>query len=460
MNVALSWLEHPADLVWVQFEAEEYGYLDDIVLLKSDQTLSLIQIKHVTERPDRTGLTLDDLLQKKTARSRSLFEKWFQSWLSVEGDSQYKSIEAVLHTNRPPADDFAAVLGTDIPQRIDAARLQEKYSTTFETFRSQAGKAVGRLDAFLGTFAFRFNSADIAATEQILRARAKELNITSEGFASLLDQISIWSTHRNADGTTVRVDLEAIKRATGWRKVEKLSENFPVASDYVPLGGNLLVEGFAQHLLSLGGGDYILSDVPGAGKSTFLAKLSEYLCEKNVPCIRHHYFLGGDDESRFERLNSRRTADALIAELEAFADVLVSPSLDTLKEILTAASAELHKNGRPLVILLDGLDHVLRIEDEDELALLLKQLLPPPPHLSIIFGTRHIPSPRVRALFQHVNFNRQYNVPRLNADDCESMLRAHPAIDIPDHAMGAVATRLAKITEGLPLHAHYCLAGC
>jgi NACHT domain len=456
MNVALSWLEHPADFVWVQFEAEEYGYLDDVVVLKSDQRLSLIQIKHVTERPDRPGLTLDDLLQRKTARSRSLFEKWFQSWLSVESDPQYKSIEAVLHTNRPPAEDSAAVLSTEIPQRIEAAKLQEKYSTIFESFRNQAGNAADRLDAFLGTIAFRFNSADIEPTEQILRTRAKELNITSEGFASLLDQISIWSTRRNTDGTTVKVNLDAIKRACAWRKVEKLSEDFPVASDYVPLGGSLL-EGFARHLPSLDGGDYILSDVPGAGKSTFLAKLSEYLQHENVPCIRHHYFLGGDDESRFERLNSLRTADALIAELQAFINVSVSPSLEKLKEILTAASAELHKKGRTLVILLDGLDHVLRTEDEDELALLLRQLLPPPPHLSIIFGTRHIPSARVRALFQHVPSDRRYNVPRLNADDCKAMLRAHPAIDIPDHAMDAVATRLAEITEGLPLHAHYCL---
>jgi hypothetical protein len=189
MNLALSWLEHPADFVWVQFEAEEYGYLDDVVVLKSDQTLSLIQIKHVTERPDRPRLTLDDLLQKKTARSRSLFEKWFQSWLSVESDPLYKSIEAVLHTNRPPAEDFAAVLSTEIPQKIEAAKLQERYATTFESFRNQAGKAADRLDAFLGTIAFRFNSADIEPTEQTLRARAKELNIMSEGFASLLDQI-------------------------------------------------------------------------------------------------------------------------------------------------------------------------------------------------------------------------------------------------------------------------------
>jgi len=34
--------------------------------------------------------------------------------------------------------------------------------------------------------------------------RANQLNISAEGFSSLLDQISIWSTRRNTDGTTVQ----------------------------------------------------------------------------------------------------------------------------------------------------------------------------------------------------------------------------------------------------------------
>jgi hypothetical protein len=181
------------------------------------------------------------------------------------------------------------------------------------------------------------------------------------------------------------------------------------------------------------------------------------LALQNVPCIRHHYFLDGHDDSVFERLNSRRTADALIAELETYADVPISPSLDKLKDILTAASAELHQEGRTLIILLDGLDHVLRTEDEDELAVILKQLLPPPPHVSIIFGTRHISSARVRGLFQQIPSGRRYHVPRMNMDDCKAMLKSHPAIDVPEHAIEAVANRLVEITEGLPLHAHYCL---
>lgn len=438
----------------MRFEAEEFGSLDDVAILKSDQTLSLVQVKHVTERTERPGLSLDDLLEREGKRSRSLFEKWFQSWLSVVDNLQYRSIEAVLYTNRPPAEDFAAILDSGTPQRIDSAAFRTKSPITFESFRNQAGKDAARLDAFLETITFRFNSADIEPAEHALRGRANDLNISSEGFAALLDQIWDWSTRRGEDGRTVEIGIDAVKRACGWRKVEKLSEAFPVARDYVPLGGNL-VESFAQEILSLDGSEFILSDVPGAGKSTFLAKLSEYLRIQDVPCIRHHYFLAGDDDSTYERLNSRRTADALIAELEAFTDVSVNPGIDKLKSILTTASDELRKNGRKLVVLLDGLDHVLRTEDEDELTLILKQLLPPPPNLSIVFGTRRIPSARVRALLEHIPSERRYHVPRMSADDCKAMLLAHPAVQVPEHALEAVSARLAQISEGLPLHAHY-----
>jgi hypothetical protein len=135
--------------------------------------------------------------------------------------------------------------------------------------RKQAGKGADRLDAFLQTITFRFNSADIEPSESVLGERATGVNITSEGFSALLDQIWNWSTHRTDDGRTAELGLDDIKRACGWRKAEKLSEAFPIAADYVSLGGDL-VEVFAQGILTQDGSDFVLSDVPGAGKSTFL----------------------------------------------------------------------------------------------------------------------------------------------------------------------------------------------
>ncbi len=456
IHMALAWLEQPTNVLWIRLEADDFGSLDDVAVLKSDGTLSLNQIKHVTERPERPGLCLDDLLEKKGERSRSLFQKWFQSWLSVEADPAYGRVEVIVHANRPPADDLATVFCKEVPLKIDPALLRSASPTNFASFVEQAGNDANRLDQFFNTVVFRLNSPDIEPTEQALRDRAKFLNIADEGFTALLDQIYTWSTRKGTDRKTVRITLDAIKRACGWHKAEQLSEEFPIAQDYVPLGGDT-VQAFTNKVLSHDTAGFLLSDVPGAGKSTFLAKVYSHCDESDIPCVRHHYFLSGDDDSKYPRLSARRTADAIVAELEAFVSVSISASLDQLRNILTTSSAELKSQGRKLILLLDGLDHVLRDDDEEELEDVLKQILPPPPNVLIVFGSRDGLSARVRNLLQDVPSDQRYHVPRMTPDDCKVMLLAHPSIQVPEHALDAVSARLAVITEGLPLHAHYCM---
>jgi hypothetical protein len=137
--MALAWLEQPTNVSWMRLEADDFGSLDDVAVLMSDGTLSLNQIKHVTERPERPGLCLHDLLEKKGKRSRSLFQKWFQSWLSVEADPAYGRVEVIVHANRPPAEDLAAVFCKEVPLKIDPALLRSASPTEFASFVEQAG---------------------------------------------------------------------------------------------------------------------------------------------------------------------------------------------------------------------------------------------------------------------------------------------------------------------------------
>jgi hypothetical protein len=188
MHLALSWLEHPVDFLWMRLEADEFGSLDDVVILRSDHILSLNQIKHVTERPERPSLSLDDLLKKKSARARSLFQKWFQSWLSVEADPIYKAIDAIIHTNRPPAEDLAALLVGGTTQKIDPSVFRAQAPTVFAEFVEQAGEDGSRLDDFFSAITFRFNSADIEPAEQVLRDRASRLK------SQLRDFLLCWIT--------------------------------------------------------------------------------------------------------------------------------------------------------------------------------------------------------------------------------------------------------------------------
>lgn len=455
VHLALSWLEHPSHYQWIRLEAQEFGWLDDVTALKTDGTLTLIQIKHVTERPDRTEFAIDDLIKAEGAK-RSLFQKWFISWVEAIRNPAFRSVEPVLYTNRPMAAEFRSICVGPDALHIHYESLRSKYPDAYLLMLEQAGTDQAKVNEFLLIFSFQFDRADIEPSEQALIGRAEALNISREGFSSLRDQVWHWATKRGPDGETIQITLDDIKRACGWRKPEGLNENFPIAEDYVSLGGNL-VETFARVISQSDAADFVLADVPGAGKSTFLAKLAEHFLEHSIPCVRHHYYLGLSDRSMYERVRSGRTADALMAELASFSTAAINPSQEKLRQILTTTAGDLKARGLRLVVILDGLDHVLRTEDADELGTVLKQLLPPPDNCSIVLGTRLIPIPAVSALLSHIPPERRLTVPRLIHEDCMAMMSNHQNLQISEHDTNSLAARLLRITEGLPLHAHYSL---
>ena len=455
MHLALSWLEHPSHYRWLRLEAQEFGWLDDVAALTTDGDLILIQIKHVTERPDRPEFTLDDFINADGAK-KSLFQKWFISWIEAAGNPEIRSVKPSLYTNRPAGADFrSACLGPD-PFNIDPDTFRNKHPEAYRLMLEQAGSNQPKVNEFLAAFSFQFDRADIEPSEQALVNRAEALNISRDGFSSLRDQIWHWATKRGPDGETIQIGLDDLKRACGWRKPEGLNEDFPIAEDYVPLGGDL-VETFAQVIIEGDATDFVLADVPGAGKSTFLAKLAQHFLERNIPCVRHHYYLGLGDRSMYERVRSGRTADALMAELAAYSTASINPSQEKLREILSTTARNLKAQGLRLVVILDGLDHVLRTEDADELGTVLKQLLPPPDNCSLVLGTRLIPIPAVSALLSHIPPERRLTVPRLIHEDCAVMMRSHRNLQISEQDTDSLAARLLRVTEGLPLHAHYSL---
>jgi hypothetical protein len=455
VRLALSWLEHPSHYGWIRLEAQEFRWLDDVAALTTDGDLILIQIKHVTERPDRPEFTIDDFINRDGAK-RSLFQKWFISWIEAVRNPEFRLVKPSLYTNRPTAADFRSICVGQDPLHIDPDSLRSKYPEAYRLMLEQAGTNQAKVNEFLTVFSFQFDRADIEPSEQALISRAETLNISREGFSSLRDQVWHWATKRGPDGATIQIALDDLKRACGWRKPEGLSEDFPIAEDYVPLGGNL-VETFARVISEGDAADFVLADVPGAGKSTFLAKLAQHFLEHKIPCVRHHYYLGLSDRSMYERVRSARTADALMAELAAFSTATVNPSQEKLRQIMMTTARDLKARGLRLVVILDGLDHVLRTEDADELGRVLKQLLPPPDNCSIVLGTRLIPIPAVSALLSHIPPERRLTVPRLIHENCVAMMRNHQNLQISEHDTNSLAARLLRITEGLPLHAHYSL---
>ena len=74
------WLEHPERVKWMKVEADEFGFLDNVVVMRADGTLRLVQVKF-SVLPDTPADAWGwEHLLKKGRRGSSLIQKWFNSW--------------------------------------------------------------------------------------------------------------------------------------------------------------------------------------------------------------------------------------------------------------------------------------------------------------------------------------------------------------------------------------------
>lgn len=83
-HVLVQWLEHSARYQWVQLEADDSGFLDDILALRADGVIEAWQVKFSTSAhaPD-DAWTWHALLEQKSGAhgaKPSLLQKWCTTW--------------------------------------------------------------------------------------------------------------------------------------------------------------------------------------------------------------------------------------------------------------------------------------------------------------------------------------------------------------------------------------------
>lgn len=73
LDIFVEMLEHPNRYIWVEVDAGEFGYLDDVVAQRSDDSFVLKQVKF-SVYPDKVDdlWTWDDLLEQKPQKPKSL----------------------------------------------------------------------------------------------------------------------------------------------------------------------------------------------------------------------------------------------------------------------------------------------------------------------------------------------------------------------------------------------------
>lgn len=383
IRVLCDWLDAPARYTRVKFECDAEAVapkaLDDIVVERSDGLVDLQQIKFTPE-PDTYLLSWDWLLERtgKTARSRSMLRKWFDAFKKLD---PARIGEISLTTNRRP--------DADIEFCLDAGRIS--FTKIPEPRRSQIIAELGSKDtceAFFSQLRIRHSDKGYATLEHELDARLR-IHGTPEGIAILKNVALNWATQNNLpppDGWIRLSEVRAILRAA---PPAPLPEDFVVPKGYeVP--DATFHQKFVRDAIGAAGKAIVLTGPPGRGKSTYLSALCDTLIEQDIPTVRHHYFLSTTERGR-DRVNSHVVEQSIRAQVERFHQDVATPA-SGLRSLLESCASHYQALGKPFVLILDGLDHVWRINAQDKRPLddLFSQVIPCPDNMVLLVGTQPV----------------------------------------------------------------------
>lgn len=462
-EVLIQWLENPELYAWVHLEAMD-GSLDDIQAQRSDGTLRLLQVKFATDEGDRWGW--EELLEGKPSKRGGTLPSLLQKWKeSVDAIQRAGSVihEAAFYTNREAMNAIVDYLTPDGFIEFDKLSADLK-----QRLASQLG-GVAEAANFFASFRFRFQERSYETLSSSLKQRFRQLGGTNEGWWSLINSIRRWINRNdepNADGRILLADVES---AALWHLPAQIPQGFAVPADYVApqtWSERHVVPCIQQpHFVQ------VVTGAPGAGKSTYLSWLVGRIQSTDQPVIRHHFFLSTTDPTP-GRSSWETAAGSLILQLRTAYRALThdagdkNPAPAQLQEYLTSAGQQ-RRGLQPLVVIIDGLDHVWRdTGDDEDLRKLFDLLLPAPEGVTILIGTQDVDIARLPLKLREACPRETWvTVPSLSREEVNEWILHHTqelgAVSegkALSAYLSSISDALYEVTSGHPLILHYALS--
>ena len=458
------WLSNPDKYKWIQIEAnptEDKFFLDDIVLLDNIDKYHLYQAKFKT---DHTYTWVwDDFLKTRTGKKGkslpSLLKKWATSFHSLKTENIE---EVLLITNGTISEEIQKFI---LNQKVDIEKLKKENSNLYYTIQTEVGDESDTTE-FFSKFKFVFENKriDDIETEIVEDIFCNSLSATINGVNSLL--LAIKKEARNE--FTVKLSIELIKQWCEFDKPKPLNEKFEIPSDFQFFDENTH-NTILQNFQNTEGGVKIIFGKPGTGKSVYLSQLSEILKKQNILTIKHHYHINPAENNSFERLTSERVIEAVKAQFKSteFKQYLGELANKNSKEIplrdfISQVAQNLLQDQKSLVIIIDGLDHVTREKDVNELKKFLDEIFYPQTGVWIVFGTQPQVKnePILHSIFSKCSTDNEIEIKGLNKNTISEIINENLIkLNIPEDniILRDLINKIFDITKGNPLHLRYIL---
>lgn len=453
LKLCIDWLRNPKKYIEIkiQFTPENLNIkgfaLDDITAKRNDGITEYYQIKHI-QNPETDFWDLNKLLSKGLS-------KWIKSFSALKESERFCS----LITNGQLDE---ALCGFFSDNHFNFEEIKKSDSDFIQTLETE-GFSESTIESFFDSFEFKFNQPNkIFFEEELRQILYKDLKVTKAGVDSLL----IYIAQQGSEKKPQIITLKEIRSRLSWDNPRPLNQNFVVPSDF-QFFDKVVHQDIIDELQTLNGGIKVFIGKPGSGKSTYLSKLYSILQKKGCLVFRHHYHLNPKDSSFYERLNSERVIEGLKAEFKKQKNSIIeslgeqNTSHIQLKEFIDQISNYSRNSGVPFVLIIDGLDHVIREgNSQRQLIDFLNEVLFPQKGFWLLLGTQEVATDCFpNAIHQYAPKNEWIEIKGLNRQSIKSIV--NKSFPKQEESYGSyyekIISKIQKLTDGNPLHLRYIL---
>ncbi len=454
------WMTVPALYSNVRFQTapDEAGddkfFLDDIVFKKSDGSYDLYQIKHKIH-PDADKWRWRDFTNPRRNNRNSEFAKWFDSLKRVKRGGA--DCRGFFLTNGSVDGEVTQYLVTE---KINYRSLKDNDASLRKKIENviEPEKCI----EFFNTFSLRFNQNSLDNIENEARTLlCNELFATTSGVNSLILELR----KQFAEKQPKPITYGTLREWCEFDIPQPLNQDFEIPDDFQWFDNQVHKELIGK-IADLSSGVQVIIGKPGSGKSTYLSKLADDLIYAKTICIRHHYHISPSDPDPIDRLTFERSEKALKAQFNEYSELLgdlqhKNSAEVPLKDYLKNAAEYCNASGKPLILIIDGLDHAMRNNAADDLEKLLKQVCRPQSGIWIILGMQevaisHLPETVHRACPK----SDWIEIEGLSDAGVDAIVCSNQiGLNLPedDSRLAPLLAWIRNLTQGNPLHLRYTL---